>query len=172
MTDLRITASTGVWDDKQNKWIEYKNAQGKVNNPVARLARLDDFTILCLFECALAEVWQIKLAQPPHQQRYAAASGFEYDSSGNVSKVTFKSRRLYMQNAPGKEDPEWKTFEIKPEISKTFLDQDTRCIYPSVMATQLNSLAQSADYNDQIANSAELGLELNDPSCELHLCLM
>lgn len=163
MTDLRITASTGIWDDTQNKWIEYKDAQGKVNNPIVRLTRLDDFTIFCLFECALAEVWQIKLAQPPHQQRYAVAAGFTYDG------VQFEGRQLFMQNPPGKDNPEWPELLIPPsdiKVPMTFFDQDTRCIYPRIMATQINKWAQSANYTDTIPNSAELGLELNDPSCK------
>lgn len=173
MTDLRITASTGIWDDTKNKWIEYKDTKGKANNPIARLARLDDFTILCLFECALAEVWQIKLAQPPHQQRYAAAEGFTYDSSGNMSGVTFEARHLYMQNAPGKENPEWTVYQpgtgILPDTAKTFLDTNTRCIFPDVMAKKINELLTTPpnpNYTDSIPNSAELGIELNDPSCE------
>lgn len=160
MPDLRITV---LWDPVDSRY------------PVCRWTKWDDETLMCLLDRQPQELDSITLAQPPHQQRFSLGSAI--DTNGNV---TFDLRKLYTQgpptNAEGEPD-EWPENPIADQtMPNSWLNTTTRCLNLKKMATDINGLLQFDDsgktddparkqkYDDPIANSCELGLELNDPS--------
>lgn len=151
MPDLRITVA---WDPPDNRW------------PVARWTKWDDETLMCLLDRQPQELDSkldsITLAQPPHQQRFSLGSALATNG-----QVTFDLRRLYTQgppdNWPEKPMPD-------PSVANSWFNTSSRCLNLTKMATDINGLLQFGSasdaqaYIDPIANSCELGLELNDPS--------
>jgi hypothetical protein len=153
---------------------------------------LDDFTILCLLDCTLEEIQEIKISQPPHQQRYAMGYYLGPNTLDAVITPEMQLRILYTDKSKAPEatgeDGEWKMLPGKeqlnlPEKERVPIEQPSdaeqatfwndkdrnRCINPIAIAdvakTRLNnSVAFPNVYKDDFSTSALIGLELSDPA--------
>jgi hypothetical protein len=147
--------------------------------PFCRYIRPDDHTILCLLDRPPEELESIELAQPSHQQRFSF--GHAYDP--NTKSFAFSLRHLFTD---GESDmKKWSSIESQPDatqIDRWFAhsEPDANPLNPGVkapkrvlnlanMAPDVNKLVRTTSpsghtYVDFVANSAELALELNDPS--------
>ncbi|KAK5046260.1 hypothetical protein LTR84_008403 [Exophiala bonariae] len=188
MPDLRITVTwQAIKDDKGAKLADNRA-------PVCRWTKWDNETLLCLLDRDPQDLESIVLAQPPHQQRFSLGSYVRKGSrdKGIKDLVEFDLRTLYTTDKPlwgttdPKKDPsmatpdypfgnthddEWPEKLLNPKYSPaTWLNFETRVLRVNTLATDINAaLAFGPDskgfqYRDKIANSCELGLELNDPS--------
>ncbi|CZR65010.1 uncharacterized protein PAC_14910 [Phialocephala subalpina] len=181
--DLKITVLCWLWDPKTGTYVlDGLDPKTPPRNPVQRLTKLDDFTIMCLLDCALEEIQEIKISQPPHQQRYAIGHGMVTTHDG-VTYPELEVRMLYTDpndapeapgdagswpplpgpdsDPPGHEQPTEQT-----EIN--FWTESSRVINPIVIADTVRDALLSSQkykgmYTDQVSNAALMGLELNDP---------
>jgi hypothetical protein len=189
--DLRLTVSCWMLhtnSDGTKHWVEDPN-----RDPLIRHTKMDDFTILSLVDCSPEEIYLIKFAQPPHQQRYALNGELVYDANTglvNQVKPDITLKRLYTDSSqapsvndsndgtPGDNPLEWKELDQQiPETDQTdFYSVDTRCIKAFEITKAANdkvlawakepSFGNNPPYNDVVPNSCVFGLELNDPSCK------
>lgn len=186
--DLKILVKCWLWDG--SKYIVDNSKLPR--NPVVRLTKLDDFTILCLLDCSPEEIQEIKISQPPHQQRYAMGYYLGPNTLDAVITPEMQLRILYTDKSKAPEatgeDGEWKMLPGKeqlnlPEKERVPIEQPTdaeqatfwndknrnRCINPIAIAdvakTRLNnSTAFPNVYKDDFSTSALIGLELSDPA--------
>jgi hypothetical protein len=160
MPDLRITV----------KW-EVPDAVGHERHEVCRYTQLDDETILGLFDRPFEELDSIVLAQPPHQQNFSLG----YSLVPGELKV--QPRHLYTQA----DDPNtlaeasWPLFDNPLPVTETnpwfVADGESGCINLKRMAGDLNHLMNLPEnqptggkYQDNVPNSCEMAMELNNPS--------
>jgi hypothetical protein len=189
--DLRLTVrcwKIGEAKDGTKIWTENQD-----RDPLVRHTKMDDFTILSLVDCLPEEICFVKIAQPPHQQRFAIDPETNPETGViTPGRVDIPVKRLYTDatQAPPVQDPhdkvapndpedalEWKEIEggnIKG--GSEYYSDATRCIKAiSITGKLLDQLrAWAADplykgkppFKDGFANSCVFGLEMNDPSCE------
>ncbi|KAH7356949.1 hypothetical protein BKA65DRAFT_218378 [Rhexocercosporidium sp. MPI-PUGE-AT-0058] len=181
--DLKITVLCWKFNPKSKTFGEDEDKLPR--NPVVRLTKLDDFTILCLMDCLPEEIQQIKIAQPPHQQRYAMGDSLKSEDGKPITSELLV-RMLYTNSAPegvgekgvwpalpGPADPEGAINEQPPEeVQKDYYDADTRLIHPIKIAESVNTILLHSTkykgmYTDEVANACVLGMELSDPSYSL-----
>jgi hypothetical protein len=170
--------------------MQVKWQTSDARHPYCRYTRPDDHTILCLLDRPPEELAFIEFAQPPHQQRFAFGSGLalvtDPQTHQTAWKFEFKLREMFTDGTqptdggqPGT-DQWWITMpeDYQPnttnEVMNAWLpDHNTRIINLAVMAPRVNQLVREGvkkrtgddkRYIDYVANSAELALELNDPS--------
>lgn len=185
--DIKVTVTRYMQDPSQ-KWVEDTN-----HDPVLRHTRLDDFTILCLLDIPLDQVYSITLAQPPHQQRFAFSGKLveRTDPDTKLTTTTYRPevliQKLYtnadtaekeaaVANPPGS----WAELDEKYQISETdqeagFYNMSARRVNADEVArTVVTQLAKwntdqgaSAPYADPVPDSCVLGMQLNDPCCRL-----
>jgi hypothetical protein len=191
MPDLKITVSYFILRRISNLWVFQVNWNNAGANPpdqrapVCQWLRPDDHTLICLLDRPPEELTKydedhpdrsgIVLSQPPHQQRFSF--GHAYDPTSK--QFEFKLRHLYTQNAPDAEWPLWDHSNLSPNnqpemIAATKFDFTTRVLKTTELATAINNGIQQklkgdpnhpeSAYVDYVPNSAELGLELNDPA--------
>jgi hypothetical protein len=107
----------------------------------------------------------ICLSQPPHQQRFS----FGYGIDLATMKFDFRLRELYTDGAPKTEWPQLKA----SSKAGTCIDMKTRVVDVAALAKEVHATILNLEsnmehpermYHDYVANSAELGLELNDPA--------
>lgn len=149
------------------------------HDPVVQLTRMDQFTTLCLLDCLPEEICQIKMSQPPHQQRFAF--GESLAPQGNLSTGTIqpeiKLKMLYTDNNAAEalgDGAMWPPLSNSPSPADQlhYWNPDSRVINPIFMAKSIkDSLLNSKEnqqgvFNDQVPNSCTLGIELNDYSCK------
>jgi hypothetical protein len=187
--DIRVTVTRFIQHPNQ-KWIEDSNY-----DPLLHHTRLDDFTILCLLDIPLDQVYSITLAQPAHQQRFAFSDKLvaKTDKDTNVTTTTYQPemliQKLYTNKDPaGKEaaaaNPpgSWAELDEKCQIHDTdqesgFYDMSARRINADEIARMVvGKLAEwntdqgtSAPYTDPVPDSCVFGMQLNDPCCNLAL---
>ncbi|KAH0562327.1 hypothetical protein GP486_002981 [Trichoglossum hirsutum] len=173
--DLKITATRRIWED--GKWKEdLDQPDHRRRDPIVRLRRMDDFTILCLLDCLPEEIFQITLAQPPHQQRFAMGASLIIREDGSIHSELEVQMLYTSSKAPkGKgKDGEWPSLPPSEQSlvdQSHFYDVDRRCINPITIAGKVNfalvnSKAFPGMYDDGIPNACVLGLQLNDPCCK------
>jgi hypothetical protein len=175
--DLKITVScrksngqASNGDTKSLEEDEVKNTR----NPVVRLTKMDDFTILCLLDCLPEEINEIKISQPPHQQRYAMGESLAKGKDGSITAEVIV-RMMYTTTPP-------KDFKLKPgdplpndqpdsAALKNYYDSKTRAINPIFIAEDVNTRmnTQKTGYQDDVATSCLIGLQLSDPCCKFLL---
>jgi hypothetical protein len=140
--------------------------------PLIRLTRLDENTIFALLDCVPEEIWSIRLAQPPHQQRFVAAEKL-------IPTQVHKIRRLFSSGAPAATEfnGEW---EVIPDAQlpagtdlTTWYNPATRCMDILKMGTDLFRILpfNSTGGHFQVAtgDSAVFALELNDYSYQMDI---
>jgi hypothetical protein len=172
--DLKISATTRYLDPVDHTWKE-KPSNPKTDpksDPIVKLTKMDDYTILCLFDCLLEEIYAITLAQPPHQQRYALGDALTLQDGKVIPELQL---RVLYTSTP---DPDyWPIIALDQSVDQsTFYHDDSRRIDPAAIGDSLKSVLLSSPtfngvtyndvYTDKITNSCLLGLELNDPCCE------
>lgn len=116
---------------------------GSTRDPVLQLTKKDDFTLFCLLDCLPADVQQLKISQPPHQQRYAIGDAFIPQQDGTVGPELLV-RMLYTL---AKDAPEgtgdagiWPNLpSVEQPKEDGYYKQDTRCIQPGVIASSVNT---------------------------------
>lgn len=153
MPDLRITVT---WQTSDARY------------PFCRYTRPDDHTILCLLDRPPEELKFIEFAQPPHQQRFAFGDAFD----PKAKQFKFKLRKMFTDGTKPEVLPGWAAMPDvhqpnSEDLQKWLPDSSTRIIDFASMAPRVNELVREdvkQAYNDYVANSAELALELNDPS--------
>jgi hypothetical protein len=170
--DLKIMVKCWAWDGTQY----VKDNATLPRNPVVRLTKLDDFTILCLLDCTPEEIQEIKISQPPHQQRYAMGDFLQSTTVNAAITPELNIRMLYTDKtkAPeGKGDSgAWKPLPLGEQPTKaeqtSFWTSSSRCINPIAIAEVVNKRLNDHNdgYTDPVATSALLGLELSDPVCK------
>ncbi|KAK0100918.1 hypothetical protein ONS95_007360 [Cadophora gregata] len=178
--DLKITVLCWNFDPVTKSFGE--DLDQPPRNPVVRLTKMDDFTIMCLMDCLPEEIHQIKIAQPPHQQRYAMGYSLKAED-GKPIISELQVRMLYTNNAP-EGTGEKAVWPLLPgpgtaaneqpldEVQKNYYDENTRLIKPITIADSVNSILLRSQkykgmYTDKVANACVLGLELSDPSYSL-----
>lgn len=160
--DLKITATSWYQDPTDQTW---KND----HDPIVQLTKMDDFTIRCLFDCLPEQLYQLQIAQPPHQQRYALGEALVPDATGNVTPDV-PLQIIYCQGATNVPTTWPVDTTVQLANLTSFYHQNTRGFDPTVIGDSLKnalltSQAYPGVYTDQITNSVLLGLELNDPCC-------
>ncbi|KAF8851876.1 hypothetical protein BDZ45DRAFT_678781 [Acephala macrosclerotiorum] len=187
MPDLKITVSCWLFDAKNSVFVEDTNKPPR--NPVLRLTKMDDFTILCLLDCLPEEINEIKIAQPPHQQRYAMGESLKPAADGSIT-AELLVRMLYTSEKDAPEGTgshgEWRLLPdgvdppgtTDPDEQPSHADQvsyyndKTRCINPIAITQSVNDILQKSKkypkmYIDDVPNSCVLGMELSDPAYSL-----
>ncbi|KAG4435923.1 hypothetical protein IFR05_008580 [Cadophora sp. M221] len=178
--DLKITVLCWKFNPESKTFGEDQDKLPR--NPVVRLTKLDDFTILCLMDCSPEEIQQIRIAQPPHQQRYAMGDSLKSED-GKPIVSELQVRMLYTNSAPEGvgEKGVWpllpgpgSAIDEQPpdEVQKDYYDPDTRLINPIRIAESVNTILLDSTkykgmYTDEVANACVLGMELSDPSYSL-----
>lgn len=169
--DLKITVTARMWNS--TAWIEDLS-----RDPVVRFTRMDDFTILCLLDCLLEDIFNLTIAQPPHQQRFAMGESLKPDDNDRISP-NIEVRKLCTTPAKAPEgtvdDGIWPSLDksIQPMDQGNYYDPDNRCIKPAVIAKSINDALLKSNnpngtkfYDNDIPDSCVLGVELNDYSCK------
>ncbi|KAF2001043.1 hypothetical protein P154DRAFT_464864, partial [Amniculicola lignicola CBS 123094] len=173
MPDLRITVN---WNNS--------NATTKDQRaPVCQWMRPDDHTLICLLDRLPEELAKydkdhpdrsgIILSQPPHQQRFSFGHAYIPRKDTVDPHFEFKLRHLYTVNPPP--DGEWPLWEERAgkfnENAAAQIDLNSRVLKLDGLAKSVNLGIRQDDpnrpttaYVDYVPNSAELGLELNDPA--------
>lgn len=148
--------------------------RGDPRSEVLRADKLGDEVLFCLFDRVPGdpEFTTIMLQQPPHQQRFAAGTGFE--TQGGVNKFSFEFLKMYT-TTPQNDDAgsalrtvNWlETDTVQPcpfdyEMNTLIFPRFAEtCI--SVLTAGLNPpLPQPQYFTDTVATSAVVGLQLND----------
>ena len=174
--DLKVTVTTRTWNG--SAWIKDVN-----RDPVVQITKMDDFTILCLLDCLPQEMYQVTIAQPPHQQRFAMGASLKPDNNGKIVPE-LEVRMLYTNldaatKAAG-DTGMWPIATVQPSLTDqgTYYQSETRVIDPTSIANSVNkvllassNLSTPVSYNDVVADSCVLGLELNDPSCKFNFVI-
>ncbi|KAF2994240.1 hypothetical protein E8E13_000446 [Curvularia kusanoi] len=174
MPDLKITVN----------WNNTGKMPRDERSPVCQWMRPDDHTLVCLLDRLPEELATyneehpdksgIILSQPPHQQRFSFGNAYLPDKK----KFEFKLRHLYTENPPDGEWPLWQrpdsTSPQPEEVAAAQIDPESRVLKSSGLAKAVNQGIRqqlggdtkhpTAAYLDFVPNSAELGLELNDPA--------
>lgn len=192
--DLKITVTCWLFDPTTKSFkedtINASQDQSKPpvppRNPVLRLTKMDDFTVLCLLDCLPEEIAEIKIAQPPHQQRYSMGESLKVHPDGTIT-AELLVRMLYTSKADAPEGTgehgEWKLLpktgpddplpdeQPKEADQKSFYNSETRCIDPIAIAkvvnqTLVDSKTYPKMYTDAVPNASMLGMELSDPACK------
>lgn len=163
-----------------NSWDE-----DTTHDPLLRLTRLDDYTILCLLDCGLDQVCKITLAQPPHQQRFALSLSLSTDPDtgaplGVAPALQIKSLYTNEHVAPEGhgDDGIWPElpddFQFKTGEQDGFYIEETRRIAADEIArkvveklTTWSTASGKSPYTDDVPDSCVVGLQLNDPCCKL-----
>jgi len=185
--DLKVIVTRYQLPDATTTWTE--DAQ---HDPILRLTRLDDFTILCLLDCALDQVCKITLAQPPHQQRFAlSVSVTTNPDTDEVESVVpaLQIKALYTNASTAPEgsgkDGIWPElpydFQFETGGETGFYDPATRRISADEIArgvvgklsdwNKANGGATTGPYTDPVPDSCVLGLQLSDPCCKSFVSL-
>lgn len=173
MPDMRITVE---WSNK--------DASGHERHEICRYTRMDDQTIMGLFDRPFEELEGITLAQPPHQQNFCLGTNLQL----NPPTLEVQFKHLFTQNAPdGSWDPRdqadppgdaehrlanWISNQPKANETKNWYDFDpeSRMMNVSTMTGAINKFLNKHQplkpgiYNDSVANACELALQLNNPS--------
>ena len=171
--DLKVTVTARTWNG--SAWIKDVN-----RDPVVQITKMDDFTILCLLDCLPQEMYQVTIAQPPHQQRFAMGASLKPDNNGKIVPE-LEVRMLYTNldaatKAAG-DTGMWPIATVQPSLTDqgTYYQSETRVIDPTSIANSVNkvllassNLSTPVSYDDVVADSCVLGLELNDPSCKFN----
>ncbi|KAJ9607109.1 hypothetical protein H2200_008181 [Cladophialophora chaetospira] len=163
--DLKITVFCWAWDATTSTFspdIDEKTRR----NPVVQLTKMDDSTILCLLDCLPEEIFEIRIAQPPHQQRFAMGDAIV--EVGGKLQAELQVRMLYTSSdtTGTKEDGTW-PFLTMPADEASYFKPETRMIQPeaivnSIERALLTTTKYPGLYTDKITNSCILGIELND----------
>ncbi|KJX99851.1 hypothetical protein TI39_contig350g00005 [Zymoseptoria brevis] len=159
MPDIRITVDW--WKPKD----EAKDADQRAS--VCRYTKLDDITLLALLDRQPEELESIILAQPPHQQRFSLGYALHPDVSPEKSSVEFKFRQLYTVGAQMPMDTIWPLLDGEARgRHDEWYNWDSRMVQVDQLAKDVNAKLQldSNAYQDYVPTSAELAMELNDPS--------
>lgn len=136
--------------------------------PLVRLTKLDENTIFALLDCFPEEIHHIRLAQPPHQQRFVAAQDL-----GPPQVHTIK--KLYSEGAPAPSDfgVGWDDLPIPATIDPTLWYQPTiRCLNIFQMASDLYKILPFSTSATQYflprgMDSTIFALELNDNNYQI-----
>ncbi|KAH8654009.1 hypothetical protein BGZ60DRAFT_435848 [Tricladium varicosporioides] len=184
--DLKITVTCWLFDTTNQKFVEDTNKPPR--NPVLRLTKMDDFTILCLLDCLPEEISEIKIAQPPHQQRYSMGESLKPAADKSITAELLVRMLYTSKDAPEGtgEHGEWKLLPdgVTPPGTKdkneqpsheeqvSFYNADTRCINPIAIAQVVNNKLRNSQkylnkYDDPVPNACILGMELSDPAYSL-----
>jgi hypothetical protein len=150
--DLKISATTRYLDPVDHTWKE-KPSNPKTDpksDPIVKLTKMDDYTILCLFDCLLEEIYAITLAQPPHQQRYALGDALTLQDGKVIPELQL---RVLYTSTP---DPDyWPIIALDQSVDQsTFYHDDSRRIDPADIGDSLKSVLLSSPtfngvtYND------------------------
>lgn len=136
--DLKITVNCWLFDG--TNFVPDNTVTPR--NPVVRLTKLDDYSILCLLDCLPEEIREVVISQPPHQQRYAM--GHNLGPNALIASITpeLQVRILYTDKTQAPEaageDGEWK---MLPSIEQptsaeqaSYWNQQSRCINPIAIA--------------------------------------
>jgi hypothetical protein len=160
MPDIRITVTC--------RSATAPNTPDPTRQPLVRLAKMDDFTIMALVNCLPEEIFEIVIAQPPHQQRYIAAAKLDQ----SASSPEYFIRQLYTSNAPTGEwtklDATLFPYPVKTEMEKWY-DYGSRCINVLQMAVDLNALLNETPDFDSSLDSAVFSLQLSDFNYQLKI---
>lgn len=144
---------------------------------VLRADRLSDEVLLCLFDRVPGDpdFTTIVLQQPPHQQRFAAGTGFE--TEGGVNKFSFEFLKMYTVNPQNDAGSALRTVNwLQTDPSCPFDYENNTLIFPrfadtciSVLTRYMNpppppppALPGLQHFTDATATSAVVGLQLND----------
>lgn len=158
-------------DMKMTVTWKKKDEEGHERHEVCRYTRLDDQTIMGLFDRRFEELDAIVFAQPPHQQNFSL--GFSLVPNPNHLGVQLK--HLYTTDpAPdGTWDP-LTSFQPDDKVTGGWYNfsPNSRMVYPMRMATDINKILNDDKnqpdkpfaYKDKIPNSCEMAMELNNPS--------
>lgn len=135
--------------------------------PLVRLTKMDDYTIMGLVNCLPEEIFEITFAQPPHQQRYVAAATLD-------PTPTYQIRQLYTSNAPaGMWDavlPKDQSYPYPtPAAMAKWYDYSSRCVNVLQMAVDITTLLNTTSDFKSYPDSVNFALELNDPSYQLKI---
>jgi hypothetical protein len=157
-------------------------------DPLLRYTRLDEFTMLVLFDTPLDRLCHVTLAQPPHQTRFALSVGEpEADGGTTVYPPLVLFKKLYTNAETAKNESSssqppgsWGELDDSYQLlgkgaQNGFYAQAMRTIVPDVIAkTIVGKLKQwNADnpttmpYSDDAPDSCMLGMQLNDPCYRL-----
>lgn len=162
-------------------------------DPLVRHTKLDDCTILSLFDCLPEQVATIELAQPAHQQRFAfgvQSPPFDNPIKPNVDIVrlftdSLKAPPFSETGAPPDPDAllppdlEWQGLSQKLQDPALY-NSNTRCIDSTAIANAFCTALSSWGSQNNCFNESEppsypnktnpsssiLGLELNDRACK------
>ena len=171
--DLKIAVIACKWDHTKRLWIADPS-----HDPVVRFTRLDEFTVLCLLDCLPEDIFNITIAQPAHQQRFAMGASLKPNEQSiiapNVEVRTLYTRAKSALEGAGDEGV-WPPLDeaIQPTGQDKYYDSEIRCIKPAVIVKSINEalllsndLNSPKSYDNDIPDSCVLGLELNDYSCK------
>jgi hypothetical protein len=173
--DLKVCVT--MYTLQGDAWVE-----DKISDPLLRHTRLDDFSLLCVLECGLDQIYKISFTQPPHQQRFAFPVNVDFDLDTGAPKriePELHVRALYTNDkAPGAQGS-WndldQAYQFSENEQKDFYDTDKRLIAPDLISSKLGEKlvawnaangGQNGPYTDAVVDSCVLGFELNDPSCK------
>ncbi|KAN0119238.1 hypothetical protein V8E51_001446 [Hyaloscypha variabilis] len=161
-------------------------APSNPNNPETRLELLrndvlNDDVLLCLLDRlpGAADLSEITISQPSHQQRYAVGTSLGPDSNG-VNTLEFQFKRVYTTTP---NNPEWsESLDIRtwkegqgevliktpltPPNPSVIFDFDTNCMLVENFATTCNNVLDQelgSSFTDKDPSSALVGVQLNDP---------
>lgn len=168
--DIKITVFCWRLDPKTKKWSRDEGTDRR--DPVVLLNKLDEFTLLCLVDCLPEEICEVRIAQPPHQQRFAMGAAI-LQSNDYVPELDVRMMYTSSKTSGIEEDGTWPFLKggDVPTDEKSYYDPTTRVIHPDAIASSVvKALLNSSDfpglYTDPIANSCILGVELNDDCCK------
>jgi hypothetical protein len=155
MPDLRITVT---WDQPDPKRAS-----------VCRWTRWDDQTLMALLDRQPQELMNIRLSQPQHQKRFSFGAQIDTDFHTGAQPTqpptfnfTFPMRKLYTEHLPP-DDEEWVVVPLPSSDVSGWINTTTRVLEVDKMAHEMNAkLQRTGEYTDDVANSIELGFELND----------
>jgi hypothetical protein len=169
--DLKITVTCWKFDPSTKTWNP--DTKDGRRDPVLQLTKMDDFTILCLLDCLPEEIYEIRIAQPPHQQRCTMGESVLKENN-YVPHLRVRMAYTSSTTTGVDEDGSWPflTGSDAPTDEASYYNVKTRMINPEAIAKSVqNALLNSSEfpklYTDPIENSCILGLELNDPCCRL-----
>ena len=158
MPDIRVTVTcrTGTAPN-------YKPDPSR--QPLVRLTKMDEYTIMGLVDCLPEEIYEIVFAQPPHQQRYIAAAQLD-------PTPVYQIRQLFTGDAPAGQwpavDPTQYPYPTTTEMG-TWYDYSSRCVNIIQMAVDLTAVLNETPNFSGYPDSVNFALELNDPSYQLQI---